>query len=709
MEGSLDMGPDDSFEQISDSSQWDLVEPAPSSQIGLEVDMTVHESTTIQQQKRLEHPPILPRFPSPFGKGSMALPPHAVRTCQTFSAGKQFLGPSMQGPSSLRTSWQVGGKPKPKPRVNVPQSLQRFSAEGSHIGHVESHLDFASVVNSVEKRRRIQESVPQPRQQNIARVRNASDCVAVQQLWKRILEIFGYHSTLLRELSYSSQKTEHMNRFLNQFAANTLVKYFGALIHRFSICISSRVDPWSISEVGLSDLLCIHKLARQSNGQGPKVSMTLKSLRWAVNHMKLECLHSAVYGGIISSFDKQRTMADRRETLPFSLYTLCMWEKQILRSTSSHVDILVLGTFLVLAWSSLRFADAQRCNISSLCYNDQVLRGICWQTKTVSNLAWGLIGNGFLSHGSFDWLYKFLRTLDCIYHQHGGDMTIDFLFPSCTDEEVRLPIQAMEYPECLYFLRKYLQLFWHDGGTDDLVISSKSYTVHGLKSTMLSFASQLQIPEELRRVQGKHRAVQSSTRLYARDDVSSALVLQRKIRTEALSGWRPLTPIARGGQCPLVEPKYELNRYRKDANDDPWLFFCFQSPIQLDPLDDPVEAPSGDSSSASSSEDSSSSDSDKSGVEPTAATPVVERGEPVMAGLHRNMWHVILSSGDKSVSTSTAASGADITINDVLRTACGHQFPSHKLHTSIALKLTSGQALCQHSGCKKGWSSLGLV
>ena len=425
--------------------------------------------------------------------------------------------------------------------------------------------------------------------------------------------------------------------------------------------------------------------------------------------MKLECLHSAVYGGIISSFDKQRTMADRRETLPFSLYTLCMWEKQILRSTSSQVDILVLGTFLVLAWSSLRFADAQRCNISSLCYNDQVLRGICWQTKTVSNLAWGLIGNGFLSHGSFDWLYKFLRTLDCIYHQHGGDMTIDFLFPSCTDEEVRLPIQAMEYPECLYFLRKYLQLFWHDGGTDDLVISSKSYTVHGLKSTMLSFASQLQIPEELRRVQGKHRAVQSSTRLYARDDVSSALVLQRKIRTEALSGWRPLTPIARGGQCPLVEPKYELNRYRKDANDDPWLFFCFQSPIQLDPLDDPVEDPSGDSSSASSSEDSSSSDSDKSGVEPTAATPVVERGEPVMAGLHRNMWHVILSSGDKSVSTSTAVSGADITINDVLRTACGHQFPSHKLHTSIALKLTSGQALCQHSGCKKGWSSLRLV
>ena len=55
------------------------------------------------------------------------------------------------------------------------------------------------------------------------------------------------------------------------------------------------------------------------------------------------------------------------------------------------------------------------------------------------------------------------------------------------------------------------------------------------------------------------------------------------------------------------------------------------------------------------------------------------------------------------------ATGADTTYNDVLRTACGHQFPSRKLQTSVELKLKSGQALCQHSGCKKGWSSLGLL
>lgn len=125
---------------------------------------------------------------------------------------------------------------------------------GMDIGRFFPQSGSVSLGHTVEKRRRVQESAPQPRQQNISRVCNASDSLVVQQLWSRMLEIFGAHSTLLLDLSHSCQKQEHMNRFLNQFAANTLVKYFGALIHWFSVCVSSRVDPWSLSKVGLSDL-----------------------------------------------------------------------------------------------------------------------------------------------------------------------------------------------------------------------------------------------------------------------------------------------------------------------------------------------------------------------------------------------------------------------------------------------------------------------
>ena len=47
-----------------------------------------------------------------------------------------------------------------------------------------------------------------------------------------------------------------MSRFLNDFAAGTLMKYLGALIHWQSTCMSSRMNPGSLSDVGLvADLL----------------------------------------------------------------------------------------------------------------------------------------------------------------------------------------------------------------------------------------------------------------------------------------------------------------------------------------------------------------------------------------------------------------------------------------------------------------------
>ncbi len=512
------------------------------------------------------------------------------------------------------------------------------------------------------------------------------------------------------DLQRSSQQTEHVNRFLNQFAAGTLMKYFGALLHWHSICISSRVDPWNLSDVGLADLLSIHKLARRSDGQGPGVSVTLKALRWTVFNLQVTCLRECVYGSIVSSFGKQRSSKDRRETLPFSLFILCMWEKQILRSTTSDVEVIILSTFFLLTWSSLRFADSQRCNIEGLCYTDQVLRGICWQTKTVSKLAWGLIGQGFLSHGSFNWLHKFLRTLDRVYHEHGQDMSIDFLFPSCTDDSIRLPIQAMQYAECLYFLRKYLRMFWHKSSSDDVALSAQSYTVHGLKSTLLSYAAQLQLPDEMRRIQGKHRAVQASTRLYSRDDVSSALHLQRIIREKVLGGWRPSTPVARGGQAPLIEPKFSLDRYRKESTDEPWLFFQFQMPVEISSLDDPShdlelhDIPS--SSSSSSSSDSSACDASKDEKENLSNET---RGIPSLVGLHRQMWHVILAPNDQLVDSFVEQSLDGTLPECAWRTACGHKLLSRKMQLSEELALTKSQMLCQHAGCKKGWTSLGMI
>lgn len=52
-----------------------------------------------------------------------------------------------------------------------------------------------------------------------------------------------------------------------------------------------------------------------------------------------------------------------------------------MRECENH-EVIILGTFLVLAFSGLRFSDMQRTCTKSLHWSGSVLRGACWRTKT---------------------------------------------------------------------------------------------------------------------------------------------------------------------------------------------------------------------------------------------------------------------------------------------------------------------------------------
>ena len=87
----------------------------------------------------------------------------------------------------------------------------------------------------------------------------------------------------------------------------------------------------------------------------------------------------------------------------------------------------------------------------------------------------------------------------------------------------------------------------------------KQYTLHSMKSTILSWSHQLNLPPEGRLVQGHHKSPQlASCRLYSRDDVHGSLMLQRFICSSVQKGWRPATPLHRGGQAPLSDPAVDL-------------------------------------------------------------------------------------------------------------------------------------------------------
>ena len=96
----------------------------------------------------------------------------------------------------------------------------------------------------------------------------------------------------------------------------------------------------------------------------------------------------------------------------------------------------MLGSFLLITWSGLRFADAQRMNVDSLVFNFQELRGMVWRSKTMAaGHPFGVKASGLCSLGTFTWLYKFLKTWDEVMHELQILRTrCDFLIPTmCLD------------------------------------------------------------------------------------------------------------------------------------------------------------------------------------------------------------------------------------------------------------------------------------
>ena len=197
------------------------------------------------------------------------------------------------------------------------------------------------------------------------------------------------------------------------------------------------------------------------------------------------------------------------------------------------------------------------------------------------------------------------------------------------------------------------------------------------------------IAPELRLLQGHHADPLKATRLYSRDDVNGALHLQWQLIVKIQSGWRPFTPQGRGGQHPIPEQAFALEKFDKVAKQHDWQFFNFlEHPVelgQLEPLSDGSSSPTL----------SSDSDGSQACPEPMRAAPAAS--EEAEVGLHRGTWHILLERPGFSGSSE-----------DLIRTACGRKFSANTIQAQETLDFSPPQTLCYHPGCRKGGHPLEL-
>ena len=270
-------------------------------------------------------------------------------------------------------------------------------------------------------------------QTQLTRLRHPSDSPIITGKFDALLREFGPLSDVYQALQQSQFADAHRDRLSNAFGASTVFRYLQS-VQQFSNTLKKLgFALTNLTVTQLVDCLAAMSHARASSSDAISGNFTLKALRWFRKIAGVSCLE-IVFSPLADSFLKVRLTTDKKEAPPLPLWILFHWEKRILFSQSSTFEVIMLGAFLFMIWSSLRFSDVQRLNIESLVLTDMELRGMVWRSKTRSNgHPFGITSSGICSTGSFTWLVKFLRTWDTLLSE-SGCLTWDFLIPHLSEQ-----------------------------------------------------------------------------------------------------------------------------------------------------------------------------------------------------------------------------------------------------------------------------------
>ena len=155
----------------------------------------------------------------------------------------------------------------------------------------------------------------------------------------------------------------------------------------------------------------------------------------------------------------------------------------------------------------LRYADAQRLPLSSIVLDKDNIRGSCFRSKTShKGQPFGCKTTGFLSHGSFNWLIKWLQMVDEIW-ENSGLSDIEPILLQWTQDG----LHVLSYGETFQLLRHYLLTPWRSH-VSPLANCTINFALHSMKTTFLAWTAQRSdvFTEEQRMVQGHHKSQKSS-------------------------------------------------------------------------------------------------------------------------------------------------------------------------------------------------------
>ena len=166
-------------------------------------------------------------------------------------------------------------------------------------------------------------------------------------------------------------------------------------------------------------------------------------------------------------------------------------------------------------------------------------------------MVWGCMSDGFLQSAWGEHL--FLHIQDILRRYPSRDFLLEF-----NGRPMSCSTGLAQFRRCLHI---------HGGVALE---SCLTFSLHSLKTTMLTYASQRGVDGNLRAAQGHHQLKEANAcvELYGRDDVQPTLECQKQILSAVQSGWVPAIPLQRGLVLLDTSDNRGVNKVEEPCQDD---------------------------------------------------------------------------------------------------------------------------------------------
>ena len=362
-------------------------------------------------------------------------------------------------------------------------------------------------------------------------------------LWKDLALSIASASASITEILESPMCATLLEHLLRRISDTTALRYIATCTKVVDSLTALNLPLADPTQVQLLDgIFAMQRTFRRD--PGVHSDNVLKALRWLVKAATLGGWPD-LYSGLFST-SSWRTLGPKRESVPLPLAFILWLETCILFDYWSSHKVVLAGAVLLCVYASLRFSDAQHIDFSSIVLDSSSFRAGSFRTKTSRWMPFGTyIGGLYARSFQQSWVVRWLHAVEsaAVTFISAGHIP-DFVFMEFSDDT----LSPMSYCTALGCLRGLL-VEWGQISSDQLSI----YTLHSMKCTLLSFYRQCDYPDDIRHLQGHHKAL-TSMRLYGRDDVSPCITQQIKFINTVRQGWRARTPLLRGVAFTAEEP-----------------------------------------------------------------------------------------------------------------------------------------------------------